>query len=86
MRENMKKLRTERVQMRLLAVGMVILSVMLLAPLFAIAHYSVKSADDFGYFKEPEALWQSTHSLFTMIKIAGGICRILLEDMAGYIF
>ena len=64
----MKKLRTERVQLRVLAVGMVILSVMLLAPLFAIAHYSVKSADDFGYFKDPEALWQSTHSLFTMIK------------------
>lgn len=64
----MKELKTEQVQVKLLAMGMVLLAVLLLAPLFAIAHYSVKCVDDFVYFKNPEALWQSTHSLYALIK------------------
>lgn len=64
----MNKIRSEQVQIKMIAAGMVVLAIIMLLPLFAIAHYSVKSVDDFVYFRVPEALWQSTHSLFALCK------------------
>lgn len=64
----MKKQKTEDWQVKVIALGMCVIMILLLIPLFAIAHYSVKSVDDFVYFQQPEAIWNSTHSLWTLLK------------------
>ncbi|MGN1149064.1 MAG: DUF6056 family protein [Lachnospiraceae bacterium] len=62
------KLRREETQVKILLAGMIVLTIALLLPLFIIARYSVKSADDFIYFRDPESVWQSTHSLFALCR------------------
>lgn len=64
----MKKIKSEGFQLKLLAVGMALLAAGLLLPLFGIAHFSVKCVDDYVYFRDPEAVWQSTHSIWELFR------------------
>lgn len=65
---NIKNIKSENFQVKAIFGIMIFLTIILLIPLFVIAHYSVKCVDDFVYFEEPENLWQSTHSIFQMMK------------------
>ena len=63
--ENLKQ---ENIQVKILAGVLLGIFILLLLPLFIVGLYSVKSVDDFSYFAEPQAYWQSTHSLWGLLQ------------------
>lgn len=63
MKKYWEMLKKENIQIKLLAMLLLLLLIAVLLPLFIVGLYSVKSVDDFTYFAEPQAYWQETHSL-----------------------
>lgn len=63
MRKVLERLKDEEIQIKILALFLLLVLMAVLLPLFIIGLYSVKSVDDFLYFAKPQAYWQKTHSL-----------------------
>lgn len=60
----MKKLETKELHIRIIFVGMVLVLIAVLVPLFVIGHYNFESVDDVGYANSAELMWEETHSVF----------------------
>ncbi len=59
----MRKWKTEDWQLKILLIIMIGVLLMILVPLFMIAHYNFRSVDDFGYAKEAELVWEESKSV-----------------------
>lgn len=65
----MKRWKTEAIQVRLLFLGMVLLLIAILLPLFWISFYNFKSAaDDYGYAANVVKTWQDSHSVLKVLE------------------
>ncbi|MCM1567864.1 MAG: DUF6056 family protein [Roseburia sp.] len=60
----MGKWKTEEIQVKILFAGILLVTLATLLPLFQIAHYNFRSADDYEYAKNAEQAWNETHSVF----------------------
>lgn len=63
----MKRLQKESTQVKIIFVGMILVLTAVLLPLFIIAHYNFRCADDFGFCRTGEAVWEETHSVFRVM-------------------
>ena len=62
------KIRLEKdTQVKVLCVGMILLLVGILIPLFWISTYNFKSMDDLSYAKNAELVWQESHSVLKVM-------------------
>lgn len=58
----MKKLEIRELHIKIIFVGMVLILIAVLIPLFVIGHYNFESVDDVGYANSAEIVWEETHS------------------------
>ncbi len=63
----MKKWRTEELQVKILCVGMVLLLVAILIPLFWISTYNFISVDDYTFARHAQSVWQESHSVLKVL-------------------
>ncbi len=62
-RKILSAIKTEKFQIRLIAVGLILFLVLMLIPLFQISHYSFISTDDYSFLAESLTVWRQTHSV-----------------------
>ena len=53
--------------MKIIFAGMILVLAAVLLPLFIIAHYNFRCADDFEFCRTGEAVWEETHSVFRVM-------------------
>ena len=63
----MKLWKTEEFQTRILFFVAVGVLIVVLVPLFWIAHYNFRSVDDFSFSRDPEAVWEESHSVVSVL-------------------
>lgn len=66
-KEQLKKLREESSQIKVIFVIMILVLIAIVFPLFKIAHYNFRSADDFEFSKCGEPVWEETHSVIKVL-------------------
>lgn len=59
----MKRFIKEELQVKIIFIGVLLVLIALLIPLFWIGHYNFASVDDIGYAKTAEKVWDETHSV-----------------------
>lgn len=82
----MDKWKTEEGQIRILLAGMILAAAMVLLPLFLIAHYNFRSADDYTFGQAAEAVGERTGSVFQVLKEQFFHTKDFYEDWQGTYF
>lgn len=59
----MKNWKKEELHIRVIFIGMILILVAVLVPLFMMAHYNFQSVDDVGYATSAQNVWKETHSV-----------------------
>ena len=63
----MQKIKTEKVQIKLIFLMTIVAMAAVLIPLFRIAYYNFMSVDDFSYALHAGEIWEETHSVFKVL-------------------
>lgn len=69
MKKNLREIniKYEDVQIKILAGGLLLFLILILAPLFIISHYNFVSADDYSFSAASVSLWQKSHSVWKVL-------------------
>lgn len=73
-------------QGKIITFATIVLFLMVMIPLFVIARYAVKSADDYGNFWGAEQVWAQSHSLWQLICYSAATTKKIYMSWQGTYF